>query len=75
MRPPPSNRPGPGRLDAPVLIAAPEFEPELAAELKHKYQASFAGLRGDVKMLIYVDAELWKRFMDAKEAKRKGAAK
>jgi len=61
----------PAEPDSPVLIAGQECDPELAIALKNKYQTSMYGLRPGVLVTMYVDADLWKKYMEAKSAKRK----
>ena len=54
----------PVKLDAPVIVAAPEFVGELRLELKDKYQVNAYGLRPGVLVWLYVEEGLWRRFLE-----------
>ena len=56
----------PGDLDAPMIIAAIEYEKVLSAQLGDTYQVDFVGLRPDVLMLSYTRRDLWDVFIEGR---------
>jgi predicted membrane-bound mannosyltransferase len=69
--------PDDGDVDAPVVISSvadeeapgtvhePELNDKLRQDMKWKYQnAGFRGLRPGVKLLLYVEQDLWKEFVN-----------
>ncbi len=57
----------PARLDAPVLIASNEFADELALDLKGNYQKNQYSLRPGVLVWLYVNEDLWKKFLATRQ--------
>ena len=57
----------PARLDAPVLIASNEFADELALDLKGSYQKNQYSLRPGVLVWLYVNEDLWKKFLATRQ--------
>ena len=57
----------PVKVDAPVIVAALDYAPELALELKGSYQKNQYGLRPGVKVWLYVENALWAKFLGARQ--------
>jgi uncharacterized protein (TIGR03663 family) len=53
--------------DAPVIVAWPEFETELDAHLSQKYEKEIYGLRPQVFLHLYIQSDLWDRFIRTRE--------
>jgi uncharacterized protein (TIGR03663 family) len=56
----------PTELRPAVVIALPE---QAVSEAAAGYVSSFYGLRPDVAILVYIEPELWERFLDVQRAK------
>ena len=55
----------PPELDAPVLIASGDFDNELLLELPGTYQKNQYGLRPGKLLWLYIDSDLWKKYLAA----------
>jgi uncharacterized protein (TIGR03663 family) len=69
-----TDKPPLGPLDAPVLIASPDFDAELSLELKRHYQINTYGLRPEMFTHLYVDLDLWNEFMKTRRNVKPRAA-
>jgi hypothetical protein len=53
----------PVALQAPVLVASLAHAPALDASLGDRYVSEFYGLRPDVLQALYVEHDLWERYV------------
>ena len=53
----------PEPLDVPILVLAPQLQPEAEGKLKRTYHTEYRGLRPSVPLLLYVREDLWDVFL------------
>jgi hypothetical protein len=49
--------------NVPVIIASPQYSPELEAALGDRFISEFYGLRAGALLTLYVERGLWERFL------------
>jgi hypothetical protein len=50
-------------MQAPVIVSSIEYMPALDTTLGDRYVSEIYGLRPDVLQALYIERELWKRFL------------
>ena len=64
----------PVAMQAPVIVSSMEHAPGLEAALGNRYVSEIYGLRPDVLLNLYVESELWNRFLRAEGSERHSAS-